>query len=111
MKEDEDWGELEEEELEELVDEVLIDANDMSEACTAFCDQIQDEVKFPFETMVLGQTVKVLGVDLRESYGMIFECQASGGIQAIDVLDLPMPDRPPKGAKWIYAYRYWACQL
>jgi hypothetical protein len=28
--------------------------------------------------------------------------------QAIHILDLPMPEPPPKGAEWIAAYRHWA---
>jgi hypothetical protein len=28
--------------------------------------------------------------------------------QAISVLDLPLPEPPPKGAEWIAAYRRWA---
>ncbi len=27
---------------------------------------------------------------------------------AISVLDLPLPEPPPKGAQWIAAYRRWA---
>jgi hypothetical protein len=26
---------------------------------------------------------------------------------AISVLDLPLPEPPPKGARWIAAYRHW----
>ena len=31
-----------------------------------------------------------------------------GRRQAIDVLDLPLPEPLPKGAEWIAAYRHWA---
>jgi hypothetical protein len=28
--------------------------------------------------------------------------------QAIEILDLPLPDPAPEGAPWIEAYRHWA---
>jgi hypothetical protein len=28
--------------------------------------------------------------------------------QAIGILDLPLPNPPPRGAQWIEAYRHWA---
>jgi hypothetical protein len=36
------------------------------------------------------------------------DCARDGQHQAISVLDLPLPEPPPKGAEWIAAYRHWA---
>jgi len=30
-----------------------------------------------------------------------------GQRQRVPIIDLPMPDPPPKGAEWIEAYRRW----
>jgi hypothetical protein len=40
--------------------------------------------------------------------GIVAECVRDGHHQAISVLDLPLPEPPPKGAEWIAAYRHWA---
>ena len=36
------------------------------------------------------------------------EEQRDGQHQGISILDLPLPESPPKGAEWIAAYRRWA---
>jgi len=40
--------------------------------------------------------------------GIVADCVRDGHHQAISVLDLPLPEPPPKGAQWIAAYRRWA---
>jgi hypothetical protein len=68
---------------------------------------IGDNLEVPFETTVLG-----LGVTVREiaetRSSIVAICVRDGEEQAIDVLDLPLPEPPPKGAEWIAAYRHWA---
>ena len=53
-------------------------------------------------------TVTVQKVTQTES-GIVADCVRDGHHQAISVLDLPLPKRPPRGAEWIAAYRHWAC--
>ena len=98
--------ELSEEELDALVEEATIDAYG-DEQPGAFAVMIEDNLEMPFETTVLGVTVLVKGVTLTAS-GIMADCVRDGHHQAIDVLDLPLPEPPPKGAEWIAAYRHWA---
>jgi hypothetical protein len=51
--------------------------------------------------------VTVKGVTQTES-GIVADCVRDGQHQAISILDLPLPEPPPKGAEWIAAYRHWA---
>jgi hypothetical protein len=99
--------ELSEEELDALVEEATIDAYGDDEQLGGFATMIEDNLEMPFETTVLGVTVIVRGVAQTAS-GIVADCVRDGHHQAIDVLDLPLPDPPPKGVEWIAAYRHWA---
>ena len=99
--------ELSEEELDVLVEEATIDAYGDDEQLGGFAVMIEDNLEMPFETTVLGVPVLLKGVTQTAS-GIVADCVREGHHQAIDVLDLPLPEPPPKGAEWIAAYRHWA---
>ena len=99
--------ELSEEELDALVEEATVDAYNDEEQLGGFAVMIEDNLEMPFETTVLGVMVTVNGVTQTES-GIVADCVRDGQHQAISVLDLPLPEPPPKGAEWIAAYRHWA---
>ena len=99
--------ELSEEELDALVEEATIDAYGDDEQMVGFAVMIGDNLEMPFETTVLGVTVIIEGVT-RTASGIVADCVRDGHHQAIHVLDLPLPEPPPKGAEWIAAYRHWA---
>jgi hypothetical protein len=99
--------ELSEEELDALIEEATIDAYGDDEQLGGFAVMIEDNLEMPFETTVLGVTVIVKGVTLTAS-GIVAGCVRDGHHQVIHVLDLPLPEPPPKGAEWIAAYRHWA---
>lgn len=99
--------ELSEEELDALVEEATIDAYGDDEQLGGLAVMIEDNLEMPFETTVLGVPVLVKGVTQTAS-GIVANCVRDGHHQAIDVLDLPLPKPPPKGAEWIAAYRHWA---
>jgi len=99
--------ELSEEELDALVEEATIDAYGDDEQLDGFAVMIEDNLEMHFETTVLGVPVLVKGVTQTAS-GIVANCVRDGHHQAIDVLDLPLPEPAPKGAEWIAAYRHWA---
>jgi hypothetical protein len=99
--------ELSEEELDALVEEATVDAYNEEEQLGGFAVMIEDNLEMPFETTVLGVMVTVKGVTQTES-GIVADCVRDGQHQAISILDLPLPEPPPKGAEWIAAYRHWA---
>src|SRR6266576_4425068 len=99
--------ELSEGELDALVEEATVDAYNDEEQLSGFAVMIEDNLELPFETTVLGVMVTVNGVTQTES-GIVADCVRDGQHQAISILDLPLPEPPPKGAEWIAAYRHWA---
>ena len=58
----------------------------------------------PFKTLVLG----VERIDLTDADEIVALCARGRTRQAIPILDLPLPEPPPRGAEWIEAYRLWA---
>ena len=99
--------ELSEEELDELVEQATVDAYNDDEQLAGFAVMIEDNLEMPFQTTVLGVMVTVKDVTQTES-GIVADCVRNGQHQAISILDLPLPEPPPKGAEWIAAYRHWA---
>ena len=97
---------LGEAELIAMIEEATVDCNDEEEALTGFATLVEDNLEVPFETTVLGVTVTVSGVT-HTSHGLVADCARGRHRQAIHVLDLPLPEPPPKGAESIVAYRRW----
>ena len=96
-----------EEELDALVEEATVDAYDEEEQLGGFAVMTEENLEMPFETTVLGVMVTVRNVT-RTGSGIVADCVRGGQHQAISVLDLPLPEPPPKGAEWIAANRRWA---
>ncbi|MFG1954883.1 calcium-binding protein [Micromonospora sp. NPDC048830] len=100
-------GSLSRAELDALVGEATVDAYDDDEQLTGLYTMIEDNLAVPFTTQVLGVEVMVRRVDLRHG-DMVAICHRGRIRQAIGILDLPLPEPPPRGAEWIEAYRHWA---
>ena len=88
-----------------------MDAYGDHEQFTAFLTVIEDEVAFPFHTQLLGVEVTVERVDQNKAGGIVAICARGDHRQVIALVDLPLPDPPPKGAQWITAYRRWARRM
>jgi hypothetical protein len=98
---------LSEAELYAMIEEATIDGHDEEERLMGFANLIEENVTVPFETTVLGVKVTVTSIGQR-SRGMVAHCVRGKHQQAIDLLDLSLPELPPRGAEWIAAYRHWA---
>ena len=99
---------LPKDELEDLVEEATIDAYGEEEQVTSFYTVLDEHLRLPFEADVLGVVVTVEKLDLTDgSDDIVIVCRRGHARQRLPVLDLPLPDPPPKGWKWIEAYRYW----
>jgi hypothetical protein len=94
--------------LDALVAEAVADAYDESEQRTGLLTMIQNNLRLPFETTVLGVPVRVQSVDFNKGGEIVAICVCDRHRQAIPIIDLPLPSPPPKGAEWIEAYRRWA---
>ena len=95
--------------LTALVEEATVDCHDESEAVMGLYTMIEDNLRVPFATTVLGVDVSVVGVELNEQEQIVAVCAYGKQRQRIPVCNLPLPSPPPPGAEWIEAYRYWAC--
>jgi hypothetical protein len=95
-------------EIEALIEEAIVDAYGESEQATGFFTMLEEHLALPFETDVLGISVTVERLDLTDRDDIVAACRRGRERQTIPILDLPLPDPPPDGWKWIEAYRYWA---
>lgn len=93
--------------LKRLIAEATVDAYDETEQRMGFYTLIEDHLALPFDTVVLGVTVTVEGVEITGDDQIVAVCRRGRAHQALPILDLPLPKPPPAGAEWIEAYRSW----
>ena len=93
--------------LEELVEEAIVDAYGESEQVSGFFTMMENDLKLPFETEVLGVSVTVKKVGITDDDQIVAVCARAGKKQEIPIVSLPLPSPPPEGWEWIAAYRYW----
>lgn len=98
-------GRLPEAKLRAMIGEATIDCLDDEEAEMGLFNMVEDRLKVPFDVTLFGVTVTVESV--RESPGGDIVADCGRERRAVSILDLPLPDPPPRGAEWIEAYRYW----
>jgi len=85
-----------------------VDAYGESEQTVGFLTLLEDRLKLPFETEVLGIEVAVEQLDMTDDEQIVAVCARGKSRQRIPILDLPLPSPPPEGAEWIDAFRRWA---
>ena len=95
------------EHLDALVEEATIDAHDESEQATGFYTMMENDLRLPFETNILGLAVTVESIDFSGDDALVAVCRNGSHRQRISLLDLPLPSPPPEGAEWIAAYCHW----
>ena len=93
--------------LEELVEEATVDAHNESEQVVGFLTMMEDNLKLPFDTEVLGVSVTLEKVDMTDGGEIVAVCGRADQKQQIPILSLPLSSPPPEGWEWIAAYRYW----
>src|SRR5215831_14979395 len=94
--------------LERLVEEAIVDAYGESEQALGFYTMLENDLELPFNTAVLGAEVTVDRIDLTDDDRIVVVCRRGQKRQRLSILDLPLPEQPPKGWEWIEAYRHWA---
>jgi hypothetical protein len=91
-----------------MIEEAIVDAYTESEQAVGFHATIEQHLRCPFETVVLGTTVTVRRIDITAAGSIAAVCYRGRERQAIPILELLLPDPPPAGWEWIEAYRRWA---
>src|SRR5580704_13238418 len=92
--------------LDDLIDDALTDAHSESEQVTGFYTMLENDLRLPFETQILGVTASVESIDITEDDQLVAVCRKGKTRQRISLLELPLPSPPPEGSEWIVAYRY-----
>jgi hypothetical protein len=91
--------------LDALIEDATVDAHDESEQRAGFYTMLEDHLAIPFTTKVLGMDVTVERICLTDDEEIVAVCARGRSRQGIRIVDLPLPDPPPKGMAWIEAYR------
>jgi hypothetical protein len=98
-----------EEELDDLVDGIVVDAYNDDEQLTAFETVIGDEVALPADASVVGEPVTVIKIDYdgNERRGLTARCRREDGSEyVVAACDLVFTEGS-KGSDYIAAYRRW----
>ena len=90
-----------------MIEEATVDCYDDIEAETGFFTMIEENLRLPFMTNVLGVDVTVVALEQNDK-GVYAVCKHKNKTQRIPITELPLPLPCPKGAEWIDAYRRWA---
>lgn len=76
--------------LAEMIEEATVDAHDESEQSLGWFTMFEEHLDLPFETQVLGATVTVTRLDLRDDDQITAICTPGRERQAISLVDLPL---------------------
>ena len=93
--------------LDAMIAEATADAHDESEQVMGWFDMIEERLELPFDTEVLGVSVRVIRIDHSDDDRLVAICVRGRIEQAIGLVDLPFPDSPPEGFEWVEAYCDW----
>ena len=90
-----------------MAGEATVDCYNESEQAVGWFTMIEEHLRLPFETRLLGIPVTVESVDINRNDEIVAVCRRGKHRQAIPILDLPIPSPVPAGVDWIEAYRWW----
>ena len=102
-------GKKSKEELNDLVDEITVDAYNDDEQLWAFRQVIEDEVTMPTDAFVLGEPVTLIEIDYdgNERRGLTGKLRrGDASVHIVSASDLVFPEGS-KGADYMAAYRTW----
>ena len=91
-----------------MIEDAIVDAYTESEQAVGFHATLDQRLRYPFATVVLGTTVTVKKIDVTAAGMIVAICYRGRERQVIPIVELPLPDPPPTGWEWIEAYRRWA---
>lgn len=93
--------------LDALIEEATVDAYDEYEQRVGFYTMMEDNLVFPFPAKVIGATVSVQGIDMKNEERILAKVKRVGKEYTVDILDLEIDDKKVNGSEWIDAYRKW----
>lgn len=93
--------------IAEMIEEATVDAYDESEQAVGWYTMISDNLELPFVTEVLGEEAEVVELDMTSRDEIVAICKRGKHKQRLPLLDLVLPEPPPRGYAWIEAFRQW----
>jgi hypothetical protein len=104
------WTEsLDREAVHEALEEACVDAYGQDEEHSGLLAVIQVELEFPFNALVIGETVQVVGMDYPEddSLGLDLVIERNGKRYPIDARSVDLVPPFPDGHLYLAAYLAW----
>jgi hypothetical protein len=95
--------------LDELIEEITVDAYDGDEKLWAFRQAFEDDVSLPADGFVIGEPVSVVEIDYdgNERRGLTAKCRRENGSEhVVAACDVVFPEGS-SGARYLAAYRNW----
>ncbi|MBI1792286.1 MAG: tetratricopeptide repeat protein [Acidobacteria bacterium] len=95
--------------LDELIEEIAVDANGEDEQLWAFLQALEDNVPVPCEATVIGEPVQVMkfGYDGNERRGLTATCRRADGAKHVVAASEVVIPLSMQGGRYLAAYRQW----
>jgi hypothetical protein len=95
--------------LDELIEEIIVDAYTEDEQLWAFRQVIQDEVPLSADGFVIGEPVSVVEIDYdgNERRGLTARCRREDGSEHVLSASEVVFPKGSTGARYLAAYRKW----
>ncbi len=106
-------AQLDPERVREAFDEAILDCYGEYEQHSGLLTMIEQEVKFPFQAQVLGDRVKIVGMEWPddEEFGLDFVCERKGKPHRVEARSVELISPFPAGHLYIAAYLDWKKHL
>ena len=95
--------------FDELIEEILVDADGDDEQLGAFAEAFADHLPLPADAFVIGEPVSVIEIDYDGNplRGLTTRCRREGtGEHVVGLSDVRFPEGS-EGARHLAAYRKW----
>lgn len=96
--------------LRELIEEATIDCYDEHEEFWGLLTALGDELSFPFEAKILGDSVTVTGISQKstERRGVLVEVDKKGTTYTFPLSEIGVSSLDESTKKWVAAYQLWS---
>ena len=104
---------LDKADVEQALEDATVDAYGDEEQHTGLLTAIQDELEFPFQVQVLGETVTVVDMEWPENdeFGLDLVVERNGQRHRIEARSVNLLPPFPKGHLYLAAYLDWKSRL
>jgi hypothetical protein len=95
--------------LDELIEEITVDAYGDDEQLWAFRQTFEDDIILPADGFVIGEPVSVVEIDYEgnERHGLTAKCRREDGSEHVVAASELVFPQGSRGARYIAAYRRW----